>query len=108
MFSRQCRRDVAKCLADWLDDLDQKPAVDVDAVEQELQGKGRQLYRYLAERAGLWVTVDELIHDGVFDAGRKRESYRQTFKRLQNKLAVISPELCLATRNTGQEVRLEK
>lgn len=34
-FSRQCRKDVAKCLADWLDDLAQKPAVDVDAVEQD-------------------------------------------------------------------------
>jgi len=34
-FSRQCRKDVAKCLADWLDDLDRKPAVDVDAVEQD-------------------------------------------------------------------------
>ena len=107
-FSRQCRKDVAKCLADWLDDLDRKPTVDVDDVEQELQGKGRQLYRYLAQRAGLWVTVDELIHDGVFDADRKPESYRQAFKRLQSKLAVISPGLCLGTRNNGQEVRLEK
>ena len=88
-FSRQCRKDVAKCLADWLDDLDQKPTVDVDAVEQELQGKGRQLYRYLAQRAGLWVTVDELIHDGVFDADRKPESFKKRLSGCRRSLAIL-------------------
>lgn len=106
VFSGRYRRDIVECLTDWIEDLDTKPVHDVDVIEQELSGANLRLYRYFRDRVAEWISVEELIHDGVFEAGNAPDSYRKAFKRLQNVLG--SHSSTISTRRKGQEACLEK